>query len=158
MPRLLSLLLLLVCCWPPVLANIGLQYQIYELPLSMVSARRVGQWQSGDLKGYLRVFLVEREGRRPISHELYIQWVCDCDIGQVAILPVAEFNGDIRYQLTEPQWRFSQGVNLLEFNALNVHNKTQLFVQVQLRDIGDIQVVARRTDSVDSRFADPAGR
>lgn len=135
--------------------NVPLEYQIYDLPLNMVSARRVGEWQSQGMRGYHRVFLVERSRQQPISHDLFIQWICDCDLGQVALMPVMELSGDSRYELTEPEWRMSQGVNLLEFYAENVYLRTKLFVQVQIRDIEDIRVVARRVDNLDPRFREP---
>lgn len=152
----LSLLLILSFSLPALaVRNVPLEFQIYDLPLNMVSARRMGTWQSQGMQGYHRVFLVERSGIRPVSHDLFIQWVCDCDIGQVAIMPVIELSGESRYYMTEPEFRYSQGVNLLEFYAENVFLRTELFVQVQIHDIEDVRVVARRVDNIDPKYREP---
>lgn len=135
-------------------AEVTIDYRLYDLPLAVELVQRVGSWHEQEMQGYYRVFLV-RDETPPGSHQLFIQWVCDCQAGRLSLLGIDEINGMARYQLSAPSFRRSQAIDMLTFEATNVHTNERLAVQVQLLGIGRYRIASRRLASdIDERYVE----
>lgn len=144
--------LFIVCL--PVRADMTMDYRLYDLPLSVELVKNYGQWSESDMTGYYRVYLV-RDEKPPGSHNIYLQWVCDCSAGRLALKGLSEFNGMERYQLTEPSFRRAQATDMLQFEATNVYTRERMMVQIQLLGIGNYRIATRPLASdIDERYAE----
>lgn len=142
-----------LCFWIlPLRADVSMDYRLYDLPLTVELVKNYGQWSEQDMTGYYRVYQV-LDAKPPGSHKLYIQWVCDCPAGRLALKGVNEFNAQERFILTEPSFRRAQATDMLEFEATNVYTRERMMVQLQLLGIGNYRIATRMLASdLDERF------
>ncbi|WP_119393921.1 hypothetical protein [Salinibius halmophilus] len=147
------LIVTLFCFWVlPLRADVSMDYRLYDLPLTVELVKNYNDWSQSDMTGYYRVYLVQSE-RPPVSHSMYIQWVCHCDAGRLALKGISEFNGMERFHLTEPTFRRAQATDMLEFEATNVYTRERMQVQLQLLGIGNYRIATKTmTSDIDERY------
>lgn len=81
-----------------------MDYRVYDLPPELVYTERFGQWAEGGRSGLHRLVVVETLGDASPQQLLYLQWVCRCEAGVVAMRPVSEINRSSQMTYTRPEF------------------------------------------------------
>ncbi|WLD59101.1 hypothetical protein NFC81_04770 [Salinispirillum sp. LH 10-3-1] len=129
-------------------ASVRSEHGIYAMPESVVYVQRLGYWRYGSLDGSYRVVVMEDESSFQ-RHKIYVQWLCQCDRGMIAMRALDELHENERYIFTPPTFRRSSNVDLLEFVARDVRTHEDYQVQVQLTGIGELRVQRQRMPTAD---------
>ncbi|MFY0665393.1 MAG: hypothetical protein JXQ97_12270 [Natronospirillum sp.] len=124
------------------------EHGVYALPESVVYVQRLGYWRYGSLDGNYRVIVLEEEDSFQ-RHKIYVQWLCQCDRGMIAMRALDELHESERYIFTPPTFRRSGEIDLLEFVARDVRSHDDYQVQVQLTGIGELRVQRQRLPAAD---------
>lgn len=129
-------------------SSIRAEHGVYAMPESVVYVQRMGYWRYGSLDGSYRVIVMEEENSFQ-RHRIYLQWLCNCDRGMIAMRALDELNENERYIFTPPTFRRSNNVDLIEFVARDVRSHDDYQVQVQLLGIGEMRVQRQRMPAAD---------
>ncbi|AJQ96540.1 hypothetical protein [Gynuella sunshinyii] len=140
--------LLVVCVWVmvPIVSNAetNLHYRIYEMPTEVVSVQTEGQWQQGTRQGYFRLIITAHQSRY-LTHQLWIQWICDCEEGRVSMVNVTEISHEGPFRIVGlPEFGSRGKVVFLNLTLENAHTHEKFRAQVQIIGPGSYRFVSER--------------
>ncbi len=117
-----------------------LDYRIYDLPPEVVYVQRFGRWAQGGQTGLLRVVVAEPSTDSVRRHLLYIQWVCDCAEGVVAMRPVSELNRREPMIYTPPTFDRLGIQNVVTIVGRGVESRRDREFRLIIRERGEVEV------------------
>ncbi|TGG94999.1 hypothetical protein E4656_00795 [Natronospirillum operosum] len=118
-----------------------MDYRIYDLPPQLVFIKRFGSWQARGETGLHRLLVVdagEHLARR--HHLLYVQWVCHCEQGVMAMIPLSEVNRSGPFIYTRPEIRRRGQTWYMSLVAQNTTTRDISRVNVFLPQFGEYRV------------------
>ena len=126
------------------LAEASLQYQIYEMPLDVVAVQTIGQWQEEKLNGYFRL-IITKNHRRYVTHQLWIQWICDCKQGRLTMVDVVEIGKEGPFQIVSlPEFDTRDGIGFFNLILENARTREKRRAQIQIVSRGQYRYISER--------------
>ena len=125
-------------------ADARLQYQIYDLPLDVVTVQTIGQWQDDKLNGYFRLIITQHHSRY-VTHQLWIQWICDCEQGRLAMVNVVEIGKEGPFRIVSlPEFDTRDDVGFFNLVLENARTKEKRRAQIQIVSRGQYRYISER--------------
>jgi hypothetical protein len=132
------------------LAVTQIDVDIYKLPEGLADVRTFGWWQEEKIDGRFRFLVVRKEGLRS-THVAYAQWICDCDTGRLASVPITEIN-DKKVRISELVSKEKDGLHYIQFKVVDVLTREEKIMQIQFMGIGTYRAASRKVYSQPSYY------
>jgi len=124
-------------------AAASLRHEIYEMPLPVQSVYTLGWWRIDDMEGFFRVIVTEHR-QRYVRNKLWLQWICRCEKGRIAMVGIREISDSEPYRfISEPKFDHKQGLGLINMIIINSRTKEEKEIQIQLKGQAEYQLVMR---------------
>lgn len=117
-----------------------LDYRIYDLPPEVVFVQRFGRWAQDGQTGLLRIVVAEPSSESIRRHLVYIQWVCDCPEGVVAMRPVSQLNRREPMIYTPPTFDRLGTQNVVTILGRGVESRRDREFRLVIRARGEVEV------------------